>query len=55
MPELDRQVVSKAKASFQRVSARKARLIADLIRGRSVHEARQILQFTHRAIRRADH
>lgn len=48
MPTIDRPIVSKAKASYQRVSARKARLVADLIRGRSVHEARQILQFTHR-------
>jgi len=41
-------VASKASARFQRVSARKARMIADLIRGRSVSEAMQMLQFTHR-------
>lgn len=44
----DRQVASKASSRFQRVSARKARLIADLIRGRSVGEAQRILQLTHR-------
>lgn len=41
-------VVSTAVARFQRVSARKARQLADLIRGRSVVEASNLLQFTHR-------
>ncbi|MCL2491204.1 MAG: 50S ribosomal protein L22 [Coriobacteriia bacterium] len=40
---------AKAVARFQRVAPRKARLVADLIRGKSVDEARQILQFSDRA------
>ncbi|MCL2818535.1 MAG: 50S ribosomal protein L22 [Actinomycetia bacterium] len=40
---------AKAVARFQRVAPRKARLVADLIRGKSVAEARQILQFSDRA------
>jgi large subunit ribosomal protein L22 len=43
-----KQVV-KATAKFVRVSPRKARLVADNIRGRSVPEARTILAFTERA------
>jgi large subunit ribosomal protein L22 len=39
----------KATAKFVRVSPRKARLVADLIRGRTVPEARTILAFTQRA------
>ncbi len=39
----------KATAKFVRVSARKARLVADNIRGRTVPEARTILAFTERA------
>jgi large subunit ribosomal protein L22 len=38
-----------ATAKFVRVSPRKARLVADNIRGRSVPEARTILAFTERA------
>jgi large subunit ribosomal protein L22 len=38
-----------ATAKFVRVSPRKARLVADNIRGRSVPEARTILAFTDRA------
>ena len=38
-----------AVAKFVRVSPRKARLVADHIRGRSVPEARSILAFTPRA------
>jgi large subunit ribosomal protein L22 len=49
MPAFDpEKVVSRATARFQRVSARKARLIADLIRGLTVEEAMHALQFTHR-------
>ena len=44
----DRQTVQ-AVAKFVRVSPRKARLVADHIRGRSVPEARTILAFTERA------
>lgn len=36
---------SKAYLKFARVSARKARLVADLVRGRDVSEAIQILTF----------
>jgi len=39
----------KATAKFVRVSPRKARLVADHIRGRSVPEARTVLAFTERA------
>jgi large subunit ribosomal protein L22 len=42
------QIASKASARFQRLSARKARLLADLIRGRTVGDAFQTLHFTHR-------
>ena len=44
----DRQRV-KAQARWVRMSARKARLVLDHIRGRSVPEARTILAFTTRA------
>jgi large subunit ribosomal protein L22 len=39
----------KATAKFVHVSPRKARLVTDLIRGRSVPEARTVLAFTDRA------
>jgi len=42
-------VTVQATAKFVRVSPRKARLVADNIRGRSVPEARTILAFTERA------
>ena len=42
----------RAQARFVRSSARKARLITDLIRGRSVPEARTILAFSDRAVAR---
>ena len=49
MPHLlDEEIVSSASARFQRVSARKARMVADLIRRKTVSEAQKILQFTHR-------
>jgi large subunit ribosomal protein L22 len=44
----DRQRV-RAQAKWVRTSARKARLVLDHIRGRSVPEARTILAFTQRA------
>ena len=47
-PREDVQAVAK----FVRVSPRKARLVADHIRGRSVPEARAILAFTPRAAAR---
>src|SRR5438874_7756595 len=42
----------KAQAKWVRSSARKARLVTDQIRGRSVPEARTILAFSQRAIAR---
>ena len=39
----------RAEAKWVRVSPRKARLVADNIRGRTVPEARTILAFTERA------
>ena len=42
----------RAQAKFVRSSARKARLITDLIRGRSVPEARTILAFSTRDVAR---
>jgi|TARA_B100000530_G_scaffold293414_1_gene210947 large subunit ribosomal protein L22 len=39
---------SQAKLRLARVSPRKARLVADLIRGREVGEALEILQFTRK-------
>ena len=40
---------SRAEAKYVRLSARKARLVLDHIRGRTVPEARTILAFTQRA------
>ena len=37
---------SKASARFSRIAPRKARMIADLVRGRDAAEAIQLLQFT---------
>ncbi len=45
----DRQIV-RAQARWVHSSARKARLVTDLIRGRSVPEARTILAFSSRAV-----
>ena len=38
-----------AKARFQRISVRKARVIIDLIRGRNAAEALEMLRFTKKA------
>ena len=38
----------RAKARFVRVAPRKARLVADQVRGKSVEEARTLLQFSSR-------
>ena len=40
---------SKASAMFSRIAPRKARMIADLVRGRDAAEAIQLLQFTTKA------
>ena len=49
MAAVEEQKTVRANAKYVRSSARKARLITDLIRGRSVPEARTILAFTERA------
>jgi large subunit ribosomal protein L22 len=49
--EAERQAV-RARAKWVHTSARKARLVTDLIRGRSVPEARTILAFSQRAAAR---
>ena len=41
---------ARAIARFVRVSPRKARIVVDLVRGKSVVAAREILQFTNRGI-----
>src|SRR4051794_28176071 len=47
--ETPRQIV-RAQAKYVHSSARKARLVTDLIRGRSVPEARTVLAFSQRAV-----
>jgi large subunit ribosomal protein L22 len=47
--ETEQQTV-RAQAKWVHSSARKARLVTDLIRGRSVPEARTILAFSQRAV-----
>jgi large subunit ribosomal protein L22 len=49
--ETEKRIV-RAQAKYVHSSARKARLVTDLIRGRSVPEARTILAFSDRAIAR---
>src|SRR3954463_10710729 len=49
--EQERETVH-AQARYVHSSARKARLVTDLIRGRSVPEARTILAFSDRAVAR---
>ena len=41
---------AKAQAKYVRVSPRKARIVVDTVRGKSVEQAREILMFTNRAI-----
>jgi large subunit ribosomal protein L22 len=50
MAAVEDQQTVRANAKYVRSSARKARLITDLIRGRSVPEARTILAFSARAV-----
>lgn len=40
----------RATAKYVRVSPRKARIVVDLVRGKSVEQAREILAFTNRAV-----
>ena len=53
MSVLEQQQAVRAQAKFVRMSPRKARLVAEHIRGRSVPEARTILAFTDRRAARA--
>ena len=50
MAAVETQRTVRAQAKYVRSSARKARLITDLIRGRSVPEARTVLAFSARAV-----
>ncbi len=52
MAATETQATVRAQAKWVRSSARKARLVTDLIRGRSVPEARTILAFSERAVAR---
>jgi large subunit ribosomal protein L22 len=49
---LEQEQTVRAQARWVHSSARKARLVTDLIRGRSVPEARTILAFSQRAVAR---
>jgi ribosomal protein L22 len=49
MAAVEDKVLVRAEAKFVRVSARKARVVLEHIRGRSVPEARTVLAFTQRA------
>lgn len=42
-------MISKAQANFQRISPRKARTVANLVRGRDASDALQILEYTKKA------
>jgi large subunit ribosomal protein L22 len=42
-------MIASAKANFQRISPRKARVVIDLVRGRDAAEALQLLDFTPKA------
>src|SRR3954454_6416698 len=50
MAAVEQQRIVRANAKLVHSSARKARLVTDLIRGRSVPEARTILAFSSRAV-----
>ena len=50
MAAVEKQQTVRAQAKWVHSSARKARLVTDLIRGRSVPEARTILAFSQRAV-----
>lgn len=46
----DAPVLVRASAKYVRVSPRKARLVADQIRGKHIDEARSLLQFSSRSV-----
>jgi len=50
--KVDRSIEVRAQAKWVRTPARKARVVAEHIRGRSVPEARTVLAFTQRAAAR---
>ena len=52
MSAVETRAEVRAEAKYVRVSARKARLVTEHIRGRSVPEARTVLAFTDRAVAR---
>ena len=52
MATVEQEQTVRAQARWVHSSARKARLVTDLIRGRSVPEARTILAFSQRAVAR---
>jgi len=52
MATMEQTQTVKAQAKWVHSSARKARLVTDLIRGRSVPEARTVLAFSQRAVAR---
>ena len=43
------ELVAKATVKYERISSRKIKIVADLIRGKNVDEAMAILQFTNKA------
>ena len=43
------ELVAKATVKYERISSRKVKIVADLIRGKNVDEAMAILQFTNKA------
>jgi large subunit ribosomal protein L22 len=47
-PQASERVHFAARHRFARITARKARLVADLIRGRSVNQALEVLEFQHK-------
>ena len=51
-PRTVERPVVRAQARYVRTSARKARLVCDLLRGKDVHEARAILAYSQRSVAR---
>ena len=47
--EKNEELVAKATVKYERISSRKVKIVADLIRGKNVDEAMAILQFTNKA------
>ncbi len=49
MEERTQEVQAKATLNFARISSRKVKIVADLIRGKSVEEAQKIVKFAPKA------